>query len=1528
MRNLVLGLAAVLWAQTSTAWKWYGYTQENSPDRHTYPVSTLWSSQKGVVRYLSDTIYVMGTYWGEHNTSMELPDTVGSSINPTISGAGDDVRTYLAAYDRHTGAILWWMYFYHRSHRSDNTWGQDMAVASDGTVYLLLIGHPNGLYWEFKNRNGGASSGSWNQTVLSGARASHLLKIQPYQSNPILARSSIGLSGSVEGIIISACDLKHLLLVGDTLLFASGEFRTLVESNLNAVSSTSSTLFTIPAGNIRNRGLLVRWNLADPNLSNPKAAQLRYGSFLSGNADVTGHRLAHDSVSKRIRWLVEMEDLGQRRLIYDLSTTRFGNDYWTNINGPTEVTEYTLRVLSINMDLSFPLTLDYHNLAQSTAIPPTESPYVFSHNDTLVWARRLGINTSLINGPISVSLTTTSGIDYALLVEQVLTSSGNNPNLSLYLQIPGARSLSLSGMTVERAGELVYLSGSASGTSWGAGNSLPLGLRDNSRAGFLIGLRRADPPTYRIIGYRPFFSVGEARDFVEVIGMIYNPTQAQFYLLGTAQDSLLMRPVWPLGRADTIRPSPQNNIPERLWVGRLDWYRISASGSYTACVPDTITSAPVMIGVSGRNVHTSEVPPGTNPGWLFDWLPLATPWRSTAAPLHIMGPFMGTSEGTYSYDISPLVAQGQFAPGDYCISGTVAPVLAGRRADIIDTLKLTVSGTTVPVMGRATQTALTYLVAPYAGQIGSSIPTTITGPYPRYRLEDWRFPTIGITNLHYLPYLRGKEALLITSTSVSVKAVWSIDLMTGLVDSLPLPPNPNIQRYVPDPVRGTYWTIASRTIPTSIRTENLYQAPPPWGTGDSLFIQRPTGRVTVRRDLYPMRYDSIWVRSIARAAILPHGDIIFFGVSYPISRQLQSDSISLWRVSLEKDTIYRLTEPNPPAGCSQDGMGSGAKVRTPQTEIAVCEDTIYWIEKMPHPSSCINNDITYLLRRAYPTSTFPGPLSYRVQTIDTIRPRPGTSLRSYLLYTKLPKPALIFVTSDEVVRYQLSTQTRDTLLRCMSRSSLCCRYGLSDWISGLDGVALLRGGALAVLRTGTVKLAMPIALAGQGDTLLSEESISSSSIAGGTPVSLRHSQDTLTFDWPDASGPGMDSTYLEVHTTPCTRAMPFFYPFYHLPTFSVNLRGPDTVCVGQVFHTYVQPDTEVVVGTDCRVSLRLFAPATAQQGLVSFLRDENDIVRWQATQSGYDTIRAAIAAPKWSYLVSTPSLAHPIRIREGHRLRLATALEGSYNATTFFHRPHPFLTRYNIGAYNQRILGVSSDSLWRLPYVPGDSLMKAWNILLIEPSRPCPGAGNLYCNTPWTALARVELRESPSGPVVDSAYALIDTAGRLYFYGAPLSDIGSFSIGSADTLHFCHCDPTTPKYITVRFPNHLPLHTPQLSLPVRGVGEADNIDLRDPTYLEGIPGEHYTFVPGPGGTLQAAAWAGNCADLHNAFVPGGAHVDAGWINAADYDFVITRNGITYGGFSIADLNSDGNVDALDAVIVITNQNALRQSSRP
>lgn len=60
----------------------------------------------------------------------------------------------------------------------------------------------------------------------------------------------------------------------------------------------------------------------------------------------------------------------------------------------------------------------------------------------------------------------------------------------------------------------------------------------------------------------------------------------------------------------------------------------------------------------------------------------------------------------------------------------------------------------------------------------------------------------------------------------------------------------------------------------------------------------------------------------------------------------------------------------------------------------------------------------------------------------------------------------------------------------------------------------------------------------------------------------------------------------------------------------------------------------------------------------------------------------------------------------------------------------------------------------------------------------------------------------------------------------------------------------------------------------------------------------------------------NCADLYNAFIPGGAHVKADWLNAADYDFVIIRKGITTDSFSAGYLHGDRNVNTPDALIVI------------
>lgn len=185
----------------------------------------------------------------------------------------------------------------------------------------------------------------------------------------------------------------------------------------------------------------------------------------------------------------------------------------------------------------------------------------------------------------------------------------------------------------------------------------------------------------------------------------------------------------------------------------------------------------------------------------------------------------------------------------------------------------------------------------------------------------------------------------------------------------------------------------------------------------------------------------------------------------------------------------------------------------------------------------------------------------------------------------------------------------------------------------------------------------------------------------------------------------------------------------------------------------------------------------------------------------------------------------------------------------------------------------------------------------------------------------VDVYDAGTHQLVDSTYALIDTAGRLYFYRAPLAGIG-MPYSNADTLHFCHCDTNATKYFVLRTPDHLPLYTVPLTLPARGVGAADSLDLTDPSTLQGIPGFHYTLLADSTVTpprMRAGAWAGNCADLLNAFVPG-PHYDSGIINAADLEFLLPRNGITT-GFSWADLDSDGDVDAADGVLLIQNQNA-------
>ncbi len=1543
-----------LWAQNATVWHWVDTaSQVPSPQTSPYYIFNDISFRNAVVCVLNDTVYIAGSYRAlpndpsNSNAVFSLP-TNGTPPTVTVSAynsfdSNSPVWAYLAAYDRRTGQIQWWMRFW----REKNVFIRDMKVnPNTGTIYLLLATNAvantsHQLYYEFhRPGSGGPHNGGFTpQPVTTTGEKNYLLEINPSPAPFNVFNEWYYIDVKTNLAVGSRnVSLRHLLWHRDTL-YAVGDYepttpnpgKLIVRQN----GVTEDTLFDEGAIlNFTRRALIIAWSTATSPWTLVDAGEVSYFNNLLGTTrHVHGHRLAYDTTSSRLRWLIEIENGGYNDLTLYYRTTSGSLDSMNFGVGPPSFTPHTLlHCLSLRSNLSLPPPPNLHHLAFFNRLSPSHSsPHLFARGDSILWVYLTDDSAQIISGS---TFGLPNGQSQLLLVRQHLSSSSNEPTLLseqqlyawAYNPVTGYRPC-LSDVYSERGWEFLYLGG------WGIGpvgpNGLPLGP-NGACSGFLLGLRQRGN-SYQPFGWRAFRSVGtdEFSSNTVLLAFAHDQQRSQFYVLGARQDSFLVERQWPDARNDTIFPLPNTFIPSyALWLGRLDWYRLETQAPsthlFTECVPDSFGFPDVIRRVG--TFQNSGLAPAES---LYVWVPVSEPryhpWQRIAYLRAGQSPAFSSSlvEGISSLETTPILyAEGMLEPGKryvltYPIWGR-NHLTSDRWADVIDTILLQVQGTTIPPVGRATSTRNTFMVAPYAGSSSFSAPN-ITGPYPRYRREGWRFGSF-ISQLVAAPYHRQSEYLYVVIAGPT--SIYRIDLRTGLVDSVPHPSSSPARLFF-DPYRGDVWAYPGAM--------QLYRSSAQWPSEarwDSVFpFNSSTSIPATAQPAYPLAFPRKWLSTIHGAAVLPDGDIALLCADLPGARR------SLWRIRFSLDSAWRVIGryTGSTTGCPQDGTGGAAYVGTMSTfsRLAADGDTLYWLERPT--GSCALTDQRALLRKAYPTDPA-NPREYTVTTIDTLR---GAVVRN-LLFTPVPRRALLFMdslwisTSAALVRYDLQTKRKDTLIQ---DRSIVCDYGLSDFINIMASheFALLRSGSIALSNSWkAVRLAIPIAIEGTEDTLRGLTAWTAASYMGpGHVVTPTYAlgSDSLSWLYTNAPGPGLDSTYLVVGHSGCTDLKPFFYPFYWLPRFQFWISGPDTVCEGMVFHTIGARDTEVVE-ENCRVSHRLIeAPTGSSQSLLEALNSTgNESHRWRALASGYDTIRLTLTDPKWSYLVAGANLVKPIHIRRGHRLRLQVALEGAYDPATYQHRGHPFLTRYKLGAYNQRILGVTSDSLWRLPYVPGDSLIKNWNLLLIEGT--CPGNGDWLCNPIGPTLAKVELRTTPLDPPVDSAYAVVDTMGHLLLYRAPLSSPSALSVGNADTLHFCLCDTTPAKYITVRFPHHLPLHTPPISLPGRGIGEADSLNLRDPSNLEGIPGEHYTFVPGPGGTLRAAAWAGNPADLHNAFVPGGPHVDAGKVNAADYEFLLPRNGIVSGGFSVGDMDCDGDVDAFDITLTLQNENALRESSRP
>jgi len=592
------------------------------------------------------------------------------------------------------------------------------------------------------------------------------------------------------------------------------------------------------------------------------------------------------------------------------------------------------------------------------------------------------------------------------------------------------------------------------------------------------------------------------------------------------------------------------------------------------------------------------------------------------------------------------------------------------------------------------------------------------------------------------------------------------------------------------------------------------------------------------------------------------------------------------------------------------------------------------------------------------------------------------SVRIAMEWQAHPTPHLLLTLADYatgagyLLRYWLDGRPnpRDTLVGPGDGSSGCGygqgRSALLSWPKAVS-LAQTRGGFLLYSVGGEIRAALPLYVQRSGfpdTTRWDLAQALSGSVSSSRAVDLQSGGTRLRW-FVDSLRLGYDSLWITAPICGSSAAAArFLAASYTLPSYSTSIQAPSIVCQGQLFHALVGyggneffyfASSQVGRPEACALQ-RLFRGLTfaveppnkaqllhtrVQEGealgrLPAFARfvvvdscQSCQVRFFISSRSREDSIlsRAFLGGESWGANVS---------FRRGHQLGVRVLLEGPATRRGSLQRlgSHPLFTRAYLLESYENGAGPLGDTLWLLPLM-GDGTGALWDRIGGQAYPADTSAAPSRWSTPtWVSPCRVEVRESPDGPAVDRAWGLVDTAGWVWAFAPPLvdsSDAPTHPLRSHYQpwrLSFCRCDTASAKWVVVRFPHHLLLRSAgPLSLS-NGLLSNDPaaptfLDLTDPTYLDGIPGEHYTLTPDPfsPGASRAAAWAGNCDDrFHSAAYPGQTPPDASRINAADYEFMRLRNGITGPAFTPADLDADGYVNAADLLLLIPNMNALRQ----
>ncbi|MEN2993104.1 MAG: hypothetical protein ABDH91_06085 [Bacteroidia bacterium] len=1517
-------------AQSGGVWRWHYHSEtgEGTPIPGWFPnPGKPYQTLPGKVAVQDNIVYILGTIAHINGgDGLALPNT---SVTLTGVNSGD-TSAYVAAYTP-DGTWLWAMHFRSASG-SITVRGIDLVVDGNHRVYVLLHTRRSGSLGARFYRPGNQAdiTLSPNQTF-------------DYSSHFVIRFRVDGTNVTDWAVQRFACSTFLLGTCNDNN-FQAGLFHLFLQENNLWISGTIRTSGSAAGGNFLIATLSSLTNAvleALFSLANTSGTLIPHATLLRLDAtdlSLTGAVTLRNAASSNARCFGRIPFWHSGSLAWFIAKRETGGiEYRSSAN----ILPSTYNGLdpSLRIFLIEPNNLQLLNNIEFAEFAPNsdEAPGFYhisvaqSGNSTkFFWATAdtAAYYLSTTQGNITLNKVSEPRL---ILTEAVLTGPG-----SLQIQPPLAskpvRGLYLSGLANDIKPGGCLVSGSLRNDTWeledlsnGNLRTLPAAPAPNGVGTFLLGVRKRPLASWQLIGYKFLHGIGQVGPRQQVVsgGIATTPTRA--YLYGWALDSLLVEPRWPDGDSAIVRPAPTPTNPPRLWLGELALHRliglINPTGVVSACVPDTvIQNEPLSL--------YAYLPAGKSAELV--WVPLEPERRLRAKNgwAAATATRLTHNQLTDQYELvrPSLIVPGRLPPGEYFLALRAPAPMGDHFADVVDTLKIQVVGTTTPALQRAGALRWRRAVLPLAGA-PSDRPAASDAPLGTDFYRKARH-FANIERIAYLPWSAhegSKELLyLLERRNYSVGAsyqLYRLDFSTGQITHLrqwpasPSDPNYRGQNLIVDPVRGELWTQGERVLwrlhptdPTRDDSVVLY-------TGTNTASFSPTG--------YPLRHPQVWKSpSSSNFIATENGDLVGF-ISGSTGR------IRLVRIDPLRDSALFVAGGGTNSPCPNDGQGTQATFTAslPGNPLVSEGDTIYWLERV----TC-GGQASWRLRRAWPTT--PERKTYAVQTLYNFPDRSGYNL---LAFGRVPQRGLYIAAELGLLEFgilwfDLASQRVDTLIGCLDPP--CCAYELSDWVrepSIPASGAVMRSGVLLYVSASPfsqAKAALPVLSENQSDTLVAETHILQAST--GTFV-----HDTLFLS-------PTDSLWLRVYTCGMAQAQgkPFWYGRLRFPNLTLRLVVPSEVCEGMAFSGFGElqggslPQEDVCkIGEGLSRRLEQIRIQHSRVGVLASAAFPPHYFYWlKATAAGTEVITmGGSVGAKWGWLLSNPQASASLSIRRGYRLRLRTALQGPWAAhpnSTRWMNPHPFLSRHNLGTYNESRPTITADSLWRLPRYPSDSLKRLWQSdLLFSQNCDGPNPDPFFCNPIWTNLARIEVYET-DGRGVDTAYALIDTLGRLYLYRAPVGDISS-GLGNGDTLHFCRCDPNTPKYFVLRTPNHLPLYTRTLSFPARGVGEADALDLTDPSFLEGVPGQHYALLgdtTGPGVQMRAGAWAGNCADLSQNFLSG-PHHDRGVINAADLEFLLMRNGVTT-GFSWADLDADGQVTANDAVILLENQNLLRQSYGP